>query len=60
MLDNENKTTKVTFGTYGKSFQEKIGQALLTDPRWAEQMMEVFDSSYFELKYLQFLTGRSS
>jgi replicative DNA helicase len=58
MLENENKTTKVTFGTYGKSFQEKIGQALLTDSKWAEQMLEVFDSSYFELKYLQFLADR--
>lgn len=58
MLETENKSTKVTFGTYGKSFQEKIGQALLTDPKWAEQMMEVFDSSYFELKYLQFLADR--
>ena len=44
MSDYENKTTsKVTFGTYGKSFQEKIGQALLTDQKWAEQMTEVFD-----------------
>lgn len=59
MSDNDNKSmTKVSFGTYGKSFQEKIGQALLTDPKWAEQMMEVFDSSYFELKYLQFLADR--
>jgi len=59
MSDNENKTMmKVSFGTYGKSFQEKIGQALLTDQKWAEQMMEVFDSSYFELKYLQFLADR--
>ncbi len=59
MSDNDNKTmTKVSFGTYGKSFQEKIGQALLTDQKWAEQMMEVFDSSYFELKYLQFLADR--
>ena len=59
MLENDNKTTtKPTFGTYGKSFQEKIGQALLSDAKWAEQMMEVFDSSYFELKYLQFLADR--
>jgi replicative DNA helicase len=59
MSDNDNKSmTKVSFGTYGKSFQEKIGQALLTDQKWAEQMMEVFDSSYFELKYLQFLADR--
>lgn len=59
MSEYDNKTmTKVSFGTYGKSFQEKIGQALLTDQKWAEQMMEVFDSSYFELKYLQFLADR--
>jgi replicative DNA helicase len=50
--------TTPTFGTYGKSFQEKIMQALLTDWKFAEQMTEVFDSSYFELKYLQFLADR--
>ncbi len=59
MQDNENKTgSKLTFGSYGKSFQEKIMQALLTDSKFAEQMMEVFDTSYFELKYLQFLADR--
>ena len=42
-------TTIPTFGTYGKSFQEKIMQAVLTDWKFAEQMTEVFDSSYFEL-----------
>ena len=51
-------TTTPTFGTYGKSFQEKIMQALLTDWKFAEQMTEVFNSSYFELKYLQFLADR--
>jgi len=50
--------TTPTFGTYGKSFQEKIMQALLTDWKFAEQMTEVFNSSYFELKYLQFLADR--
>ena len=60
MSDYENKTTTTTptFGTYGKSFQEKIMQALLTDWKFAEQMTEVFNSSYFELKYLQFLADR--
>ena len=59
MSDNDIKsTTKVSFGSYGKSFQEKIMQALLTDWKFAEQMSEVFDSSYFELKYLQFLADR--
>ncbi|NBO99475.1 MAG: hypothetical protein EBU90_05010 [Proteobacteria bacterium] len=52
------QNTTPTFGTYGKSFQEKIMQALLTDWKFAEQMTEVFDSNYFELKYLQFLSDR--
>lgn len=47
-----------TFAQYGKSFQEKIMQALLTDPRWAEQILEVFNPEYFELKYLHFLSER--
>lgn len=59
MSEQDNKSvSKVTFGTYGKSFQEKIMQALLSDWKFAEQMTEVFDSSYFELKYLQFLADR--
>jgi replicative DNA helicase len=46
------------FGQYGKSFQEKVVQALLSDRAWAEQMTEVFDANYFELKYLSFLADR--
>lgn len=49
---------KASFGTYGKSFQEKIMQGLLSDRQWAEQLLEVFDTSYFDLKYLQFLADR--
>jgi len=49
---------KATFGQYGKSFQEKVVQALLGDRQWAEQVMEVFDTSYLELRYLQFLSDR--
>ena len=47
-----------TFASHGRPFQEKIMQALLTDPRWADQMVEVFDTKYFDLKYLQFLSDR--
>lgn len=46
------------FGKYGRHFQECTMQALLTDPKWAEQMMEVFDTSYFDVKYLSFLADR--
>jgi hypothetical protein len=46
------------FSKYGKDFQEKIFQALLTDHSWAGQMFEVMKYDYFELKYLQFLCDR--
>lgn len=51
-------TDRPTFGEYGKDFQEKVVQALLTDSQWAEQMSEVIDNRYFELKYLSFLSER--
>lgn len=54
----EQAPTVESFGQYGRAFQEKIMQAMLGDPRWAEQLMEVFDVRYFELKYLQFLSER--
>jgi replicative DNA helicase len=60
MSDSEvtTKPSGVTFGQFGKSFQEKLIQALLTDHKWAEQMLEVVDNSYFELNYLKFLAER--
>ena len=51
-------TEKVTFGTYGKTFQEKVVQALLSDQKWAEQMSDVIDVEYFDVKYLTFLAHR--
>jgi hypothetical protein len=46
------------FKQYGKNFQEKIFQGLLTDRPWATQMTEVMTPSYFELKYLEYLTEK--
>lgn len=51
-------STTPSFSQYGKIFQEKIVQALLNDSRFAEQMLEVIDVSYFDLKYLVFLVDR--
>lgn len=51
-------STVVTLSQFGKSFQEKTLQALLFDPKWAEQLMEVFDETYFDVKYLSFLAER--
>jgi replicative DNA helicase len=47
-----------TFGRYGKSFQDKILQAILMDKMFAEQMSEVFKPDYFELKYLEYLSDK--
>lgn len=46
------------FKQYGKQFQEKIFQGLLTDRSWATQMIEIMSPTFFELKYLQYLTQR--
>ena len=55
IADSENSSY---FSKYGKDFQERIFQALLTDHVWASQMMEVMDAQYFEIKYLQYLGTR--
>lgn len=46
------------FRNYGKSFQEKIFQGLLTDHTWAAQISEVMQSDYFDLRYLAYLTDK--
>ncbi len=53
MVDSNNY-----FSKYGRTFQEKIFQALLQDHGWASQMIEVMTHEYFELKYLQYLCDR--
>jgi replicative DNA helicase len=44
-----------SFSKYGKSFQEKVFQSMLTDRTWAAQMIEVMDPGFFDVKYLSFL-----
>jgi len=43
----------VDFSKYGKSFQEGLSQLILQDRPFADQIGEVLDINYFELKYLQ-------
>tara|TARA_R110000851_G_scaffold25240_16_gene72960 strand:- start:3329 stop:4738 length:1410 start_codon:yes stop_codon:yes gene_type:complete len=47
-----------SFSKYGKSFQEKIFQGMVTDKDWAAQMHEVMSPEYFDLKYLKYLTKK--
>ena len=46
------------FSKFGKPFQEKVFQSMLTDIHWSAQMIEVMSSDYFDLKYLSFLCER--
>ena len=52
------KPSNPHFGQYGKSFQEKIFQGLMSDREWAAQMVEVMNPTFFELNYLEFLTDK--
>jgi len=58
MYRNPIMTNDAHFRQYGKSFQEKIFQALLNDRKWATQMVEVMTPHYFDLKYLNFLSDK--
>jgi DNA-dependent RNA polymerase auxiliary subunit epsilon len=50
--------SEVSFAQWGQHFQKKVLQALLTDPQWAEQMTEVLEPRYFDLKFLEYLADR--
>ena len=46
------------FSKFGKAFQEKVFQSMLTDTMWSSQMIEVMSPEYFDLKYLSFLCDK--
>ena len=47
------KNTTVDFSKYGKDFQETLAQIILEERPFADQMEEVLDTNFFELKYLR-------
>jgi len=47
------RAEKVSFGKYGKSFQEGLVQLIFEDRPFAEQITEVLDINFLELQYLQ-------
>lgn len=44
---------QVNFSEFGKPFQEKLAFMILEDSQFANQIGEVLDYNFFELKYLQ-------
>jgi len=55
---SEISSNEALFKQYGRPFQEKIFQGLLTDHGWAAQMSEVMEPNYFDLRYLAFLSDK--
>ena len=48
----------VSFSKYGKSFQEGLAALILQDRAFSDQIQEVLETQYFELKYLQVFVDR--
>ncbi len=46
------------FSRYGKQFQEKIFQCLITDSQWSSQMVEVMSPQFFDVRYLSYLSEK--
>ena len=46
------------FSKYGKQFQESLAQMILEDRPFADQIEEVIDTQFFELKYLRVFVSK--
>ena len=46
-------TEGIDFSKYGKAFQESLAQLIFDDRPFCDQIEEVLDISFFELKYLR-------
>lgn len=52
------KEEQVNFSKYGKNFQESLVQMILEDRPFTDQIEEVLDVGFFELKYLRVFVQR--
>ena len=53
-----NSQEQTSFSKYGKSFQEGLAALILQDRAFSDQIQEVLETDYFELKYLQVFVGK--
>ena len=47
-----------SFSKFGKTFQEDLCHLILNDRSFADQMFEVLDLNFLELKHLRVFTGK--
>jgi len=52
------KENKINFSKYGKSFQEKLCQLILQDRGFCDQIKEVLDIEFLELRYLRVFVNK--
>lgn len=50
--------SQTSFSKYGKKFQESLAQLIMEDRPFADQVEEVLNTSFFELKYLRVFTQK--
>jgi len=50
--------SQTSFSKYGKRFQESLAQLIMEDRPFADQVEEVLNTSFFELKYLRVFTQK--
>ena len=53
MTNNE-----VSFSKFGKDFQEKLCELILKDRAFCDQIMEVLDLNFLELRHLRVFVGK--
>jgi replicative DNA helicase len=58
MSDSKQMTSSVTFNQFGKAFQERVLTSMIVDKHFAENILEVFNTNYFDLAYLRFLSEK--
>jgi RecA/RadA recombinase len=51
-------TDNVSFGRYGKNFQENLVHLIFADRPFADQLSEVLDINFLELEYLRIFTTK--
>ena len=51
-------TNQIGFSKYGKQFQESLAQLIFDDRPFADQVEEVLNTSFFELKYLRVFVSK--
>jgi len=56
MSTPEEAQENPSFVNFGRTYQEKVIQAIIEDKDFAEQMIEVLDVTFFDQKYMRIVT----